>query len=202
MHSLIILSHPNRSSLTHAVGKEVGDAIAAAAAGNEVEIADLTAEGFDPRFSMSDIETFGQVASPPASILAEQARIDRADRLVLVYPVYWWSMPALLKGWIDRVFANGWAYEESLGGKVEKKLDRLGVHLIAIGATNAGTYAKHGYSDAMKTQIEHGIFDYCGARVLSSDLLAVLDPAQAPEALAAARQIGNRIGSPALRDAA
>ncbi len=44
-------------------------------------------------------------ASPPADVLAEQARIDRADTLVLVYPIYWWSMPALLKGWIDRVFS-------------------------------------------------------------------------------------------------
>lgn len=202
MHSLIVVSHPNRASLTHAVGNEVADAIRAADSGNSAEIADLSAEGFDPRFSVSDIETINRIAAPPASILAEQARIDRADALVLVYPVYWWSMPALLKGWIDRVFSTGWAYDESADGKLEKKLGRLGVHLIAIGAADAGTYAKHGYSSAMRTQIDHGIFDYCGARVLSSDLLTVLDAAEAPAALAAARRIGERIGNPALRDAA
>jgi putative NADPH-quinone reductase len=48
-------------------------------------------------------------ATPPADVLAEQARIDRADALVLVFPIYWWSLPGLLKGWIDRVFVNGWA---------------------------------------------------------------------------------------------
>lgn len=202
MHSLIVVSHPNRASLTHAVGHQVAEAIRAADGDNSAEFADLSAEGFDPRFSISDIETINRIAAPPASILAEQARIDRADALVLVYPVYWWSMPALLKGWIDRVFAAGWAYDESAEGKLEKKLGRLDVHLVAIGAANAGTYAKHGYSSAMKTQIDHGIFDYCGARVLSSHLLTVLDAADAPDALAAARRIGERIGNPALRDAA
>lgn len=202
MHSLIVVSHPNRASLTHAVGNEVADAIRAVDSGYSTEIADLSAEGFDPRFSASDIETINRIAAPPASILAEQARIDRADALVLVYPVYWWSMPALLKGWIDRVFSTGWAYDESPDGKLEKKLGRLGVHLIAIGAADAGTYAKHGYWDAMKTQIDHGIFDYCGARVLSSQLLTVLGAADAPDSLAAARRIGERIGNPALRDAA
>ena len=55
-----------------------------------------------------------------ADVLAEQARIDRADTLVLVYPIYWWSMPALLKGWIDRVFSNGWAFDYSIGGDLRK----------------------------------------------------------------------------------
>ena len=202
MHSLIVVSHPNRASLTHAIGTAVAEAIRAAHSGDSAEIADLSAEGFDPRFSLSDIETINRIAKPPASILAEQARIDRADALVLVYPVYWWSMPALLKGWIDRVFSAGWAYDESPDGKLEKKLQRLGVHLIAIGAADAGTYAKHGYSGAMKTQIDHGIFDYCGARILSSHLLTVPDATEAPAALTAARRIGERIGNPALCDAA
>lgn len=202
MHSLIVVSHPNRASLTHAVGKEIADAIRAADSGNSADIADLSAEGFDPRFSLSDIETINRIAAPPASIVAEQARVDRADALVLVFPVYWWSMPALLKGWIDRVFSAGWAYDERPDGKLEKKLQRLGVHLIAIGAADAVTYAKHGYSGAMKTQIDHGIFDYCGARVLSSHLLTVLDATEAPAALTAARRIGECIGNPVLCDAA
>ncbi|WP_447532147.1 NAD(P)H-dependent oxidoreductase, partial [Pseudomonas aeruginosa] len=59
-------------------------------------------------------------ASPPPYVLVEQARIHPADTLVLVYPIYWWSMPALLKGWIVRVFSNGWAFDYSIGGDLRK----------------------------------------------------------------------------------
>ena len=78
----------------------------------------------------------------------------------------------LLKGWIDRVFANGWAYDESANNGLVKRLYHLKVHLIAIGGADLRTYARHGYFGAMKTQIDHGIFDFCGARVMRSELLA------------------------------
>ena len=45
-------------------------------------------------------------------------------------------MPGLLKGWVDRVFSNGWAYEETADGDVVKKLGRLRVHLVALGAAS------------------------------------------------------------------
>lgn len=59
------------------------------------------AEGFDPRFNPQDQALFRGTGGPPADVAAEQARLDATDSLVLVYPLYWWSFPALLKGWID-----------------------------------------------------------------------------------------------------
>nr|VUD28973.1 NAD(P)H oxidoreductase YRKL [Raoultella sp. NCTC 9187] len=70
---------------------------------------------------------FHLTGATPAEVVAEQSRIDKADALVLVFPVYWWSMPGLLKGWIDRVFSNGWAYEETADGNVVKKLGAYGL---------------------------------------------------------------------------
>ncbi len=104
MHSLIVVSHPDPGSLTHAVARRIGEAISAAEAGNRVTLADLMAEGFDPRFNRQDQALFRGTAGAPADVAAEQARLDATDTLVLVYPLYWWSFPALLKGWIDRVF--------------------------------------------------------------------------------------------------
>ena len=75
-------------------------------------------------------------------------------------------MSGLLKGWIDRVFSNGWAYDDSTG-HIVKKLGRLPIHLIAIAGADRRTYDRHGYGEAMKVQIDHGIFDYCGAPVLT-----------------------------------
>ncbi|MBF2967149.1 NAD(P)H-dependent oxidoreductase, partial [Pseudomonas aeruginosa] len=132
-------------------------------------------------------------ASPPADVLAEQARIDRADTLVLVYPIYWWSMPALLKGWIDRVFSNGWAFDYSIGGDLRKKLQRLRVVLVGVGGADAGTFERHGYAGAMRTQIDHGIFDYCGARVVRSELLLESESADPIRHLDQALHIGSQL---------
>lgn len=190
MHALIVVAHPNPRSLSHAVAAQVSQGLLAREGGHSVEIADLAAEGFDPRFGQADIAVHLRVAPPPADVLAEQARIDRADALVLVYPVFWWSMPALLKGWIDRVFANGWAYDFGEDERLHKRLQRLPVHQLALGGADVRTYARHGYFGAMKTQIEHGIFDYCGARVQTSELLLGSDSADVLANLCKAREIG------------
>ena len=46
----------------------------------------------------------------PDDVRDHQARVDAADVLTLIFPIYWWSFPAILKGWIDRVWNRGWAY--------------------------------------------------------------------------------------------
>lgn len=202
MHATIVLAHPIHRSLTQAVARKVAEGIAASGAGHGAEIVDLMAEGFDPRFTERDAAVLARQAVPDEDVLAEQARLDRSDALVLVYPVYWWSMPALLKGWIDRVFSNGWAYDDTPEAGIVKRLGRLSVHLIAIGAADRRTYARHGYAEAMKVQIDHGIFDYCGAPVLTSELLLLPD-AGAPEALLdKAEAIGRGIFAERLVDCA
>ncbi|EKT4562906.1 NAD(P)H-dependent oxidoreductase [Pseudomonas putida] len=177
MHALIVVGHHDPQSLTHALARQVADGLASV--GHSSEIADLASEGFDPRFSLADHAVHRRLAAPPADVLNEQARIERADALVLVYPVYWWSLPALLKGWVERVFSNGWAFDYEEGATV-KKLRGMKVHLIGVAGADTGTFARHGYGEAMRVQIEHGIFDYCGAEVLSSTLL---DDSEGPDQL-------------------
>lgn len=169
MHALIVVAHHDPQSLTHSVAAQVAAGLTAA--GHTVEIADLAAEGFDPRNTAADHAVHRTRATPPADVRAEQARIDRADALVLAFPIYWWSLPGLLKGWIDRVFINGWAIEYSPDTPVVKKLRHLNVHLLALGAADDDAFDRHGYAQAMRTQIDYGIFDYCGAQVLTSALL-------------------------------
>lgn len=199
MHTLIVTAHPKAQSLTHAAAAAIARGIRDTGAGHSFELADLAAEGFDPRFSAADFAVHDRDAPPPPDVAAEHARLDRADVLVLVYPVFWWSMPAQMKGWIDRVFSNGWAYNVDDAGRVQKKLQRLKVHLVAVGGADLRTYARHGYFGAMRTQIDHGIFGYCGATVETSELL-VPGEAGGPEAqLARARALGLRLGAvPAL----
>ncbi|GLK55553.1 NAD(P)H dehydrogenase (quinone) [Methylopila capsulata] len=202
MRSLIVFAHADPASLTHAVAARIAEGVVSTDAANVVEMADLSAEGFDPRFSAADLALFRRQAGPPPDVLAEQARIDRADALVLVYPVYWWSMPGQLKGWIDRVFTNGWAYDETPDGGLVKHLGRLRVHLVGIGASDAGTYERRGYANAMRTQIDHGIFDFCGAQVATSEFLLAGGESFPASALDRARAIGHAVAAGAATDEA
>ncbi|ARA77556.1 NAD(P)H dehydrogenase [Pectobacterium brasiliense] len=193
MHALLVVSHPVHTSLTHSVATAIAQGIAGANPENTFEIADLAQEGFNPVFSVSDMAAFQRTGVTPADVVAEQLRIDHADALVLVFPIYWWSMPGLLKGWIDRVFSNGWAYEETADGNVIKKLGHLPVHLVALGAANQRTFEKRGYADAFHAQIDHGVFDYCGASVLTSEMLLMPELGTPEACIDAARHIGGRI---------
>lgn len=190
MHALIVVAHHDPRSLTHSVATQIAAGLTEADPANTFEIADLYVEGFEPRFGAADFAVHHREASPPEDVLAEQARIDRADALVLVYPVYWWSMPALLKGWIDRVFSNGWAFDFAGDLKHVKLLQRLRVHLVQLAGADERTYERHGYGAAMKAQIEHGIFDYSGATVLSSTLLPESELREPQVQLQVARKLG------------
>lgn len=193
MHALIVVANPNPASLTHAVSQKIADVVSQDGLGHSTETADLAKEGFDPCFTPHDMSVLHGEAGPSPEIVAEQRRIDRANALVLVYPVYWWSFPALLKGWIDRVFTNGWAYDDTSGHKVIHKLTHLPVHMVSIAGASMRTYAVHGYYGAMRTQINHGIFGYCGAPVRTSALLFQSDP---DACLDTAREIGSGMFSP------
>ncbi|ONG54807.1 NAD(P)H dehydrogenase [Pseudoroseomonas deserti] len=189
MQALIVTSHPAAESLTQAVARQIEAGIRSVP-GQAAERADLAAEGFDPRYTAADHAQFQRRGPTPDDVRAEQRRLDRADMLVLVYPVYWWAMPGLMKGWIDRVFTQGWAYDEKPDGGIEKRLGRLSVQLVALGGADQGTYARHGYDTAMRAQIEHGIFGYCGAPVVGADFLLHTDAAGREQALKRGFAIG------------
>lgn len=189
MHALIVVSHPDSESLTHAVARSFAEGVAETGE-HTAEIADIAAEGFQPAFNQADRAAYFLQKPLTSDILREQERIDRADALVLVYPVYWWSFPGQLKGWIDRVFSNGWAYDEAPDGTLGKRLGRLAVHLIGIGGADGGTYARRGYDKAMRTQIDHGIFDFCGARVVTSEFLLDVNAQAGAAHVVTARALG------------
>ncbi len=139
--------------------------------GHTAEVADLATEEFDPRFTAADLAAMQRRRhSTPTTCAANSNEVERADAVVLVYPVYWWGMPGLLKGWIDRVLNYGWAYGDDAapGDALTRRDDPPAGHLAG---TDPGTYERHGYAESMRIGIEHGIFEYCGTHVASSHFL-------------------------------
>ena len=158
MHVLIVLDHPNPRSFSAAVAKRFNDG--AEKAGHTTELADLNAEGFDPRWSMADIEA-DRTGQAPADVLNEQARIARADAIGFVFPLFWWGMPATMKGWVDRVWSWGWAYDQLDNPEQSLQRPRTGVLLIPAGA-RSDEMAEKGYTDAIETAWIKGTFGYFG----------------------------------------
>jgi NAD(P)H dehydrogenase (quinone) len=165
VHALVIYAHPETTSLTASTAHRIAEGLIAA--GGTAEVADLAGEGFDPRMTAADLAVVRGLGTPPEDVLREQERIERADAIVIVHPVYWWSMPSLLKGWVDRVFTFGWAF----GGEDATALARRDVHLVRLGGSSPETYASHGYSEAIRTGVEHGIFEFAGSPVIASHLV-------------------------------
>lgn len=197
MHSLIVTAHPDPASYTHAAVARLVAGLETAP-GHTHEILDLAAEGFDPRFTTIDNDHFHGRIGQREDVLAHQRRVDRADTLILVFPVYWWSMPAVMKGWIDRVFTSGWAFVDDPEEGTTRLLGRLKGQIVAIGGAHRHTYERRGYLSALDTQIVQGIFGFCGIRPAGLDLLLPMDAASEAEGLKLAFDIGRRLsGDPA-----
>ncbi|WP_309645822.1 NAD(P)H-dependent oxidoreductase [Phenylobacterium sp.] len=194
MHALIVVANPNRSSFSAAVVQKVLNGLAAS--GHTAEVADLAVEGFDPRMTAGDLAYFQGLQDPSPEIRREQERIERADALVVVHPLYWWQMPALLKGWIDRVFQANWAYGVTADGQVIGLLADRPVRVIVHGEVNAEAADKRGYRSAFLTVVD-GIFGFCGIRNHDTTFLFDIysgEDAVRAEHLEAAYGIGSAIG--------
>ncbi len=184
MNVLVVFSHPRRNSFCGAVMDSFIAGLTAA--GHRTEIADLHAEGFDPRMIEADEPDWDNPAkrySP--EVLAEQTRISRNDAMAFVFPVWWWSIPAMLKGWVDRVWNHGWAY-----GSAE--LAHRRALLIGTASGSSETYAKRRYGPAMQAQLVVGIMNYCGIAAAELELLFdVMDSGEIRAAhLARVRRLG------------
>jgi NAD(P)H dehydrogenase (quinone) len=192
VHILAVFAHPLRDSFTGALL----DAFLAgvAEAGHSTETADLYREKFEPRFQPEDFAQF-KAGAMPAEVRHEQGRVDRADGIAFVFPVWWWSFPAILKGWIDRVMSQGWAYDFSPARSRGQLTDRP-VLLLGSAGSREGTYRKYRYDEAMAIQIDVGILGYCGLRNVSTRIF--YDVNEDPDILAAhlaeARRCGREFG--------
>lgn len=134
--------------------------VGAKAACHSVELADLHAEAFDPRWSLADIEADAS-GKIPSDVRNEQARLARADAVCLVFPLFWWGMPSMTKGWVDRVWSWGWAYDQLDDPERSLQRPRSGVLLVPAGA-RSDEMADKGYLNALETAWLRGTFGYFG----------------------------------------
>lgn len=174
-NALIITAHPTAKSLSHSLSARIAGHLREQ--GTAVEMADLYAESFSPSTSQADLDLYHGNNVVPADIQREHQRVGNADMLVFVFPIYWWSVPGLLKGWFDRVLTLNWAYKVAEDGRIVGNLRDVPVRLVATGGSDQRGFDRHGYTTAIQTQIVEGVFGFCGLKDVKLNILYQADTA-------------------------
>jgi NAD(P)H dehydrogenase (quinone) len=178
MKVLIVNAHPEPASFNAAL-KDTAVATLRAQ-GHEVRVSDLYAMGWkaivdaedfsgtraDPQALHVDVEQEHQheLGAFPADVAAEQAKVEWCELLIFQFPVWWFSMPAILKGWVERVMARGFAYGTGRKHAKGMFLGRRAMICCTTG-TPAATYAPDGIEGGILNllwPVNNGVFHYLG----------------------------------------
>jgi NAD(P)H dehydrogenase (quinone) len=181
MQALVVYAHPEPTSFSAALKDEAVRTLAAKGFG--VTVSDLYAEGFNPVAGRHDFTTVANDArfhyqaeqqhaalhGGFASDLArEQARLDAANLVVFVFPLWWGGVPAILKGWFDRVCAYGVAYADGKRFDSGFYRGRRAMFAITTGGTPERFSASGAYGELQ--HVLHGVrrcmLEYLGLEVL------------------------------------
>ncbi|CAB4255444.1 similar to hypothetical protein KNAG_0E00950 [Kazachstania naganishii CBS 8797] [Maudiozyma barnettii] len=180
MKVLIVFAHPEKQSLNHSLLEVTTNYLKEK--NHEVKVVDLYAEhwkaGIDQDdflnhdrgtrlYAMRDSGSAFSAGMLSEDIKEAQAKLEWADLIIFQFPMWWYSMPALMKGWIDRVLTQNFAYA---GGKEFKNAPLAGRKAFIISTVGVTedyyTKGKLGEIDEVFFPIQHGTFSYAGFKVL------------------------------------
>lgn len=164
MHVLVVLAHPLKESFAASVARTVVATLEDK--GHTVDLLDLYAEDFDPRLSAAERSSYMTGNYDLSAMQPYAERLKAADGLILVFPQWWFNLPAILKGFIDRVFVPGAAFDYAADGiRLEPRLDRL-KHFWVFSTTGSPWWVVKFYmGDPVRRQLKRGIAAFCGKKV-------------------------------------
>ncbi len=161
MKHLIIYVHPNKTSLNHQFKDAVQQTLKQH--NHEVVVRDLYELNFNPVFSLEDMagQRKGIVAD---DVKQEQEFISWADNITFIYPIWWTGIPAIMKGYIDRVFSYGFAYRYDEGVQKGLLSGKSAYIINSHGKSNA-EYQLIGMDKALSLTSDKGVYSYCGFEI-------------------------------------
>ncbi|MBJ6364017.1 NAD(P)H-dependent oxidoreductase [Paenibacillus sp. GCM10012307] len=162
MNHLIVYAHSEEGSFNNAILDTVVKALEAK--GHDVHVRDLYKLGFDPIFSKADSAAL-RAGNPPADIKTEQEYLAQADFITFIYPIWWTGLPAIIKGYVDRTFSYGFAYQYNQEGGIDKLFAGKKGAIINTHGTPSEIYDAIGMTAALKQTSGNGIYEFCGIEV-------------------------------------
>ena len=186
MNVLLVLAHPERRSFNGAMFDVAQTTLENA--GHTVVTSDLYRMGFDPVSSRHNftsvhnpdylkLQAEEQLASETDGfadeVEAEIAKVEAADLMIWQFPLWWFGLPAILKGWVDRVFAMGRAYGNGNIYETGKFKGKRALLSLTTGGP-ADAYLENGFNgdlNAILRPIQRGILNFTGFSVLQPQLV-------------------------------
>lgn len=162
MKLLIVFTHPNSQSLNYAFLQEVIRGSQENAAIEEMKVLDLYEEGFNPVLVFNEHKRRRDMHLDP-DLAPYREQLMWADKIVFIYPIWWGRPPAMLLGYIDQMFASGFAYRDKGGIFPEGLLKGKSVVCIStmMGPTS---YPLFWLNNAHKTLMRKALFNYVGIK--------------------------------------
>nr|MDO8116439.1 NAD(P)H-dependent oxidoreductase [Candidatus Sigynarchaeota archaeon] len=160
MKILVILAHPNEKSFNHAIASTCVQTLKRL--NHDVKFHDLYKEDFDPLLPSNEIP---RESTLPKGIQNYCNELVNADGIVIVHPNWWGQPPAILKGWIDRIFRPGIAYkfeEGDSGEGIPRGLLKIKVALIFNTSNTRDDRELNVFKDPLDTIWKNCIFQLCG----------------------------------------
>lgn len=111
MKCLVVVAHPLPDSLSRSLARFAVERLETA--GHQVMVEDLYGSGFTAVLTEAERRSYYAAAFDTAAVSGEAARLTEAEALVLVFPTWWYGFPAILKGWFDRVWSPGIAFDHA-----------------------------------------------------------------------------------------
>lgn len=180
MKYLIVYAHPNPQSFNHAIKERVESKLKKEK--KKYSVRDLYAMAWNPVLGGADLEVL-RGGTTPDDIKSEQKYIQESETLIFIHPIWWFGMPAVLKGYIDRVFSHGFAYVIGPNGVKGMLADKKVVILNTTGGTEAH-YQTYGLKDAVTKIFRDGTYELCAMKVARHKFFYAV-PAVSPEARSA-----------------
>lgn len=158
MNHLVILAHPREGSFT----RDICDIYirTVRALGHAVILRDLYAMKFNPVASVEDLNG-NRTGKIPEDIKVEQGHLLWADVIALFHPIWWIDRPAILKGYIDRVFAFGFAYGYGPNGPIGMIKGKRSIIFSSAGSTQ-DHFDQSGKMGAIRVAQDMGTMEFCG----------------------------------------
>ena len=156
MKTVIVFNHPYEGSFCSAILSSVTQGLKSG--NHKTDIINLDKEGFNPIMSTEDLRGFKEKRIVDPKVFEYKERIAEAEHLILIFPIWWELMPAMTKGFIDKVIFPGVAYNYTEKGLMKKNFLKLnGVTLITTMNTPSFAY-RILFGNAIKKTVLFGTF--------------------------------------------
>ena len=167
MKTLIIYNHPHEGSFCSAIrdavisGLDVG--------GHEYKVIDLDKDGFDPVMREKDLSAFVQASRNPEKeiegldtlVEVYVNKMRWAERIVMIFPIWWMTMPAMMKGFVDKVIFPGLVYKME-GGKLVSQLSRLKQVVVITTMNTPAAIYESTFNNSIEGSLIKGTFNQIG----------------------------------------